>query len=321
MKGLDKQMDKRDFYPYSFEEARRNSSIDMYKQSLQANIDCKNLIEDTITKNHIDNRLKPGGAKKVLKQFGIDRPTYVLSFTLQQLTNEGRISKDNMDWAKETYVPEDNNNVDFFVDSHKGVLNIFVNQFRDELEKLKLWDKEQVNDTQNLDFEGKLMVLSPKVLKEEYKTRDEQLFFVTYVGSIPEQFAEQTTRGAGCMPGKVGKMVHGFFLKDNEKSQFERQDFIGEAKQEFLSKAEIKLKNQCINKFHNGELKEEKPIGSKPIEEKQKIKPISKNKKPTPKKENSNSIVKRESLLGRLNEAKKKVASNQNKADQEREGR
>ena len=33
-----------------------------------------------------------------------------------------------------------------------------------------------MNDTKGLDFEGEIMVINPKTLKNEYKTRDDQLF-------------------------------------------------------------------------------------------------------------------------------------------------
>ncbi len=182
-----------------------------------------------------------------------------------------------MNLAKETFVPEDKNNRDFIISSHSGLVNVFVNQLHDEIQLLNLWDKSQVNSTDNLNFEGKLMVVSPTALKEDYKTRADQLVFCTSVGSRPEQFAEQTTRGTGCMPEKTGKMVYGIFLKDAEKAQFQRQDFLGEAKDEFLSDFE-KVTKRELSIISN----------------------INTNEKEKPKK--------RESVLGRLDEKKSMIS-------------
>ncbi len=257
-------MDERSFYPYSFDEAKRNNCVDIYKESLQANTDCKNEIENVLKENYNGATLEKGSAKEVLKNYGIDRVNYVVSATLQSKSTDGRFSSDNMDLAKETFVPEDKNNRDFIVNAHSGLLNVFVNQFHDEVKLLNLWDKSQVNNADDLNFEGKLMVVSPTALKEDYKTRADQLVFCTY--------------GAGCMPEKTDKMVYGTFLKDGEKAQFQRNDFLGEAKDEFLTDFEKSTK------------KELKIVSN-----------IDAKEKEIPKK--------RESVLGRLNDKKSEISN------------
>ncbi|MFV0519986.1 MAG: DUF3849 domain-containing protein [Lachnospirales bacterium] len=264
-------MDERTFYPYSFDEAKRNSCIDLYKESLQANTDCKNAIENILKENYNGTTLEKGSAKEVLDKYGIDRVNYVISATLQRKSTDGRFSADNMNLAKETFIPEDKNNRDFLVNAHSGLLNVFVNQFHDELKLLNLWDKSQVNSTDNLNFESKVMVVSPTALKENFRTRENQLVFCAY--------------GAGCMPEKTGKMVYGTFLKDGEKAQFQRQDFLGEAKDEFLSNFEKSLKSELLIVSKSETKEEDKP-------------------------------KKRESVLGRLNEKKSEIA---NKKDDQKE--
>ncbi len=64
------------------------------------------------------------------------------------------------------------------------------------------------------------MVLSPFSLKDKYKTPDYQLFLAT--------------GGFGCSPTARGRKVFGTFLKDGESAQFQRSDFIGVIKEEFL---------------------------------------------------------------------------------------
>lgn len=217
--------DTRPFYPSSFEEAKRNNDIDRYKQSTQANIDCKNAIETTMKNNYDGQRLGKDLAKQVIAEFGIDRTTYVLANTVKQKDHDGRMSSDNKKWAKETFVPPDKSdgmdrNSSFAVDSHTGLTDLFINQFKREVAKLNLWDKTQVNPPNNLDFEGKVMVLSATVLSEKHKTRNEQLF-------VP-------FGGFGCYPTSRGRTVMGTFLLDGERANFQRSDFLGEAKSDFI---------------------------------------------------------------------------------------
>lgn len=64
------------------------------------------------------------------------------------------------------------------------------------------------------------MVLNPTVLKDEYKTTNDQLFYAT--------------GGFGCNPDASGRKVFGFFLKDGEETQYNRSDFVGVLKDEHL---------------------------------------------------------------------------------------
>lgn len=239
-KGKVKALNEKILYPHSLEEAKRNSCVDLYKESHSENIACKTAIEETIKNNFDGLRLKAETAKDIIKNFGFDRVTYVLSATLQNKDYDGRFSRDNKAWAKETFVPEDtvfgqDRRLDFMVQSHPAVLDGVVNQVRREIKALELWDKTQINPTDNLNFEGKVMVLSPTNLKDQYKTREDQLIFCT--------------NGIGCNPDKSGRKVYGFFLKDGEEAQFYRQDFLGEAKHEHLSQTAKEQKIERLIDF------------------------------------------------------------------------
>lgn len=262
-------MDERPFYPHSFEEAKRNDELEKYKLSHGANTDCKTAIEKAIAANFDGLRLNADTAKTVISEFGYDRVRFVLANTIQQKDWDGRFSHDNKDWAKETFIPTDmvaqfDRRLYFMVESHPAVLDGFVNQFRRAYKELDLWDKAQVNDPQNMDFEGKIMVLSPEVLNEQHKTRDEQLFYC--IG------------GFGCSPGKTGRKVMGEFLADGEQTHFYRQDFLGEAKAKLLPDwAKEKL-------TQTKEQKAEKPSVKKQLEQ-AKADPPQKPKAPTKNKD------------------------------------
>ena len=77
-----------------------------------------------------------------------------------------------------------------------------------------------IESDEPIDYAGKLLILSPNVLKDQYKTPEDQLFYAT--------------GGFGCDPTKMGRKVFGFFLKDGEETHFARGDFLGVIKDECI---------------------------------------------------------------------------------------
>ena len=53
---------------------------------------------------------------------------------------------------------------------------------------------------------GKVLILKPSILANEYKFPDNQLFLAT--------------AGFGCSPSSLGRSIYGIFLKDNEYTSF-----------------------------------------------------------------------------------------------------
>lgn len=86
--------------------------------------------------------------------------------------------------------------------------------------KLNLYDSSHCDDKTGVDLEGKVLVISPTRLNDKYKTPEDQLFIAT--------------DGFGCSPSASGRAVYGYFLKDNEECRWDRNDFIGILKDEFL---------------------------------------------------------------------------------------
>ena len=78
-------------------------------------------------------------------------------------------------------------------------------------------------------YEGKVLVLSPDILKESYWTPQAQLWYAH--------------DGFGCTPHAIGRSVRCTCLGDGEMTRWNRTDFIGVLKEEFLPDwAEEKLK-------------------------------------------------------------------------------
>ena len=126
-------------YKYSAAYAREHGELEQYRASHKANVACKGAIETAIRDNYRDNRLGKEGVKQVSDQFGYERMFYVLANTAQRKDFDGRISRDNKDWAKTIPVFEDKDyfgddrRSEFEVDScNPGLTDIFINQARRE---------------------------------------------------------------------------------------------------------------------------------------------------------------------------------------------
>lgn len=216
-------MDKKYVYPYSLFEAKRNGELEQYRESFRENVRCANAIKEAINQNFDGMHLNHNVAKPVITEFGYDRVNFVLANTLQQLDHDGRFSRDNKEWANGFFIHENKanpRNYEFMVTSHPAVLDGFINLARKEYDSLNLWNHTHCNDKTHLDYTGKVMVLNPKCLKDEYKNPKDQLVFCEH--------------GFGCSPTASGRKVFGKFLSDGEKCQYDRSDFIGELKEEHL---------------------------------------------------------------------------------------
>ena len=128
--------DKTPLYPYPASYAHEHGELEQYRASYKANIACKGAIETAIADNYRDNRLRAEAVQQVLKQFDYERIFYVLANTVREKDWDGRISRDNKIWAKTIPVYEnidgfgDNRNVYFVVNSHPGLMDLFLTQAR-----------------------------------------------------------------------------------------------------------------------------------------------------------------------------------------------
>ena len=86
-------------------------------------------------------------------------------------------------------------------------------------DELKMLDRSKCIEDDN-EYAGKLLVIKPSSLKEEFRQPYFQYFYAT--------------SGFGCYPDKLGGKVFGKFLADGEECCFRRSDFIGVADKEKL---------------------------------------------------------------------------------------
>ena len=161
-------------YRYSLREAIRNEEQDLWRESLKESCDCARAIERAIGENYHDNRLDDC-AKAIIERYGFNRVNWVLANTVQQKAEDGRISAANKEWAKGFSIPNDDVRWHFTVESHPGLTDIFLNQARKAWQALGLFEGKHC--TKDEDYRGKVVVIRPDVLKDEFKTPENQLFY------------------------------------------------------------------------------------------------------------------------------------------------
>lgn len=158
----------------------------------------------------------------VLAAYGYKRTERVLTATLQELSWDGRFSLANKQWAERHYIPQDErHNAEITVRSHPAVLDGFVSLYRKAVQALNLFGAEHcVGDRAEQDYTGKVLVLSPEALREQYWGQDYQLLYAR--------------SGFGCEPHSSGRAVFATCLSDGETARWNREDFIGVLDDKFL---------------------------------------------------------------------------------------
>ncbi len=215
-------------YPYSRNEAKRLNQLKEWRDSHKENIRCKKSIGDAIRRYFDETHLKDGCAESVITEYDYKRVNWVLANTVKQQDWNKDFSEDNKEWAKCTYIPSDmdsvynqNYNLDFVVDGHPAVLNGFINQYRLAYQTLGLFDFTHCElDSQYLNYEDKVLVLSQDILGESHWDPKNQLWLAT--------------GGFGCNPNSSGRAVFATCLGDGEQTRWNRSDFTGVLKESLL---------------------------------------------------------------------------------------
>ena len=225
-----------EFYRYSYERAEAENDIEKFKDSIAENKRCVDYINDENTgfyqNAYKDYIVDKDGVytKSLIEQFGMERVMYLFASTVNSHENDPRISNDIREWAKgvcNSYW--DVHDEGFRLSQlHVGVVNILAGIVRDEYKALNLFDKSHCIEGDLGKIEGKVFVLSPKILKEKYWAPENQLWLAT--------------GGFGCDPNKIGRAVYATCLSDGEQTRWNRENIIGVIKPDCMPKwAEEKL--------------------------------------------------------------------------------
>lgn len=205
-------------YTYPLRIAREQNEVDIYTENKEENIACKNGIEWMLRTNFDGMHLHGECAKELCDKYGMDRVAWVLANTVQHQTWDGRFRPHTREWADKFLIPTaaEDMTTDYCVSSHPEIVNGLIDQYRSYVQSVDVLNTSAcIYGSRNDDYEGKLMVLRPLSLSEEYRTSENQYFFAD--------------SGLGCNPDKRCGEVFGRFLIDGEATQFRRGDFLGEA--------------------------------------------------------------------------------------------
>ena len=139
---------KAPMYSHSVTYAKEHGELDEYFASRKIMTACREAIEDSISEQYSDNRLHEGGAKKMIDTFGAERVAAILAVTCIRRNWDGRISDKNKVWAKSIPLIEDidrfgeNRNLELALgQTHSGLVNLFITEFRQETVKEKTAEK------------------------------------------------------------------------------------------------------------------------------------------------------------------------------------
>ena len=215
-------MNKTYLYPYSSAEARERNELSLWRESHRANIACRDAIEDAIRRSFDGMHLDKDCTSLVLEKYGYKRTAWVLANTLHELKWDGRFSHANKQWAERRYIPQDErHNAEITVRSHPAVLDGFVTFYRKAVQALNLFGAEHcVGDRAEQDYTGKVLVLSPEALREQYWGQENQLWYAH--------------DGFGCRPHAIGRSVRCTCLGDGEMTRWNRHEFIGVLDEKYL---------------------------------------------------------------------------------------
>ena len=216
-------MDQTYLYPYSVEYAEQHGELSLWRASYLLYIDCKEAIEKSVRKHFDGSHLDNGCLNEVLQKYGYRRTAWVLANTIQQLEWRGRYSARNKTWANQFHIPPDElRNLSFVVTTYSAVLNSVVDQYREAYEALGLFDAGQCEPDSHsrLDYEGKVLVLSPDSMKESCWSQRNQLWYAN--------------NGTGCSPHAIGRSIRCTCLGNGEMTRWNRADFIGVLEDRYL---------------------------------------------------------------------------------------
>ncbi len=122
-------------YPHDRKYAMEHGEVKQSVASYKENIACREAIEKAISEGFDGMSLSGGAAKDVLAEFGAERVSCVLAATIQNKSWDGRFSRNNKEWAAAIQVHDaEGDRFPYVVQSHPGVLNVFINCAREEMQ-------------------------------------------------------------------------------------------------------------------------------------------------------------------------------------------
>ena len=125
-------MEKEKVYVYSAEYAALHNQTELYNESMKRNAACARAIENAFSRRPDKPRDIPGMTKTILNRYGSVRVSWVCANTVQ-ITNDGRYSKNNNEWASRFEIPDGKDRLGMVINLHPATLDNFIYFTRKEM--------------------------------------------------------------------------------------------------------------------------------------------------------------------------------------------
>ncbi len=142
---------------YQEEQAQKRLEAEKERLEYQTKIACKEAVEKAIEDYFDGYHLADDSEKDVIQEFGAERVSYVLAYTVSCLPNDGRFSEENKEWAK-GIEPNGYGHADLLVSSHPAVLDGFIGKVRKYIKQ----EKEQEQRSGQNDVSEEELEKSPE---------------------------------------------------------------------------------------------------------------------------------------------------------------
>lgn len=167
-----------------------------------------------------DAELTVGDLEPAIAAHGIDRVQWVLASTIRVRGRE--FARTDSKWARSIVPLEQRKEMEpYAMHANASQVAKLMSFARTRYDALGLLDESSCREQgAEESLEGKILVLHPTFLSDNYKTPDWQLVLAT--------------GGFGCAPQAMGQYISGVYIKDGEVSDFRLGYFIGPIKEELI---------------------------------------------------------------------------------------
>ena len=210
-------------YTGSRAEATRYGELDDWDRSFRENVCCARAIEKAV-RDYAgeDHNITPGCAQAVLDEYGFKRTGFVLAHTVRNLGPLVKPSPeaDAWSWQFDHFRDKDFGRY-FEAQLSLADIDAFIGQYQEAYQTLGLLGKEHCDPEKwQESLDGKVLLLSPNVLREKYWSVENMLWLCT--------------GGFGASPNARGRAVYAICLSDGEETRWNRGDFVGVLDEKYL---------------------------------------------------------------------------------------
>lgn len=138
---------KEAYASYRQEQAEQAMLREQERLEHGVRLECSKAIDAVIAEKYDGSIMPRDTAQSIIEQYGMERVSFVLANTIQNMLFDGRFSQSNKDWAKELIPETDWKNRDLILNSHPGVVDGFTNQTRRYQIKKLHKEQEQKQDS------------------------------------------------------------------------------------------------------------------------------------------------------------------------------